>query len=69
MPKLFDYDATDISQAYAAARRLTDERAHVWAAYLRRELRGHDVRAIIDLGCGVGRFAALVLRQNLVRVV
>jgi ubiquinone/menaquinone biosynthesis C-methylase UbiE len=60
MRKLFDYDATDISQAYAAARTLTVERAHVWAAYLRRELQGHDVRAIIDLGCGIGRFAAFL---------
>jgi hypothetical protein len=33
MSKIFDYDATDISRAYAAARILTDERARVWAGY------------------------------------
>ena len=60
MSKIFDYDATDISRAYAAARALTDERARMWAAHLRRELQGHDVRAIIDLGCGVGRFSSLL---------
>jgi hypothetical protein len=30
MSKRFDYEATDISRAYAAARTLTDERARVW---------------------------------------
>jgi len=60
MSKIFDYDATDISRAYAAARRLTDERARFWAGYLRREIDGHNVRAIIDLGCGVGRFSPLL---------
>jgi ubiquinone/menaquinone biosynthesis C-methylase UbiE len=60
MSKMFDYDATDISGAYAAARTLTEERARVWAAYLRRELQGYDVRAILDLGCGVGRFSPLL---------
>ena len=58
--KRFDYDATDISRAYATARTLTDERARVWAAYLRRELQESGIRKIIDLGCGVGRFSPLL---------
>jgi len=60
MSERFDYDATDISRAYAAARTLTDERARVWAGYLRRELQDGDIRTIIDLGCGVGRFSPLL---------
>jgi hypothetical protein len=32
MRKIADYDATDISQDYAAARTLMDERVGVWAA-------------------------------------
>src|SRR5438105_9427252 len=59
MSKRFDYDVTDISRAYAASRTLTDERARIWAAYLRRELQDSDIRTIIDLGCGVGRFSPL----------
>src|SRR6266403_1592459 len=60
MSPTFDYDATDISRAYAAARTLTEERARVWRAHLRDELETHDVREIIDLGCGVGRFSPLL---------
>jgi len=60
MSPTFDYDATDISRAYAAARTLTEERARVWRAHLRDELETHDVRKIIDLGCGVGRFSPLL---------
>ena len=47
MSKRFDYDVTDISRAYAAARTLTDERARIWAAYLRRELQDSDSAASI----------------------
>jgi hypothetical protein len=46
MSTAFDYDITDISQAYAAARTRSDERALVWAAYLRRE--GQPVDEMID---------------------
>jgi ubiquinone/menaquinone biosynthesis C-methylase UbiE len=62
MSKMFDYDATDISRAYAAARTLTEERRRVWGGHLRRDLADSDVRTIIDLGCGVGRFS-LLLRE------
>jgi SAM-dependent methyltransferase len=58
--KTFDYDATDISRAYAAARTLTEDRRRVWAAHLQNELGDCHVRTIIDLGCGVGRFAPLL---------
>jgi ubiquinone/menaquinone biosynthesis C-methylase UbiE len=60
MSPTFDYDATDISRAYAAARTLTEERARVWRAHLRDELETHDVRKIIDLGWGVGRLSPLL---------
>jgi SAM-dependent methyltransferase len=38
MPRAFDYDATDISRAYARARRLTEERRRVWRGHLSSEL-------------------------------
>jgi len=60
MPKAFDYDATDISRAYATARRLTEERRRVWRGHLSRELGDCHPRTIVDLGCGVGRFSPLL---------
>jgi SAM-dependent methyltransferase len=62
MSRTFDYDATDISRAYAAARTLTEQRRQAWRGHLRRELGDSDVRTIVDLGCGVGRFS-LLLRE------
>jgi len=60
MPKAFDYDATDISRAYATARRLTEERGRVWRGHLSSELGDLHLRTIVDLGCGGGRFSLLL---------
>jgi ubiquinone/menaquinone biosynthesis C-methylase UbiE len=62
MPKAFDYDAIDISRAYATARRLTEERGRVWCGHVSRELGDGQRGTIVDLGCGVGRFS-LLLRE------
>jgi SAM-dependent methyltransferase len=68
MPRAFDYDATDISRAYATARRLTEERRRVWRGHLSSELGDCHVRTIIDLGCGVGRFSLLLCELFRARV-
>jgi SAM-dependent methyltransferase len=60
MSRNFDYDSTDIAPAYASARALTPERSRVWATHLGSTLGDRDVRHVLDLGCGVGRFSALL---------
>jgi len=60
MSTRFDYDRLDIHKAYASVRALTRERREVWAKVLSRQLDGVDVRRIVDLGCGVGRFSPLL---------
>jgi len=60
MSRTFDYDTTDISRAYAEARTLTEERRQVWRGHLRSELGDSELRTIVDLGCGVGRFSLLL---------
>src|SRR5215470_2173224 len=57
---MFDDDATDISRAYAAARTLAEPCRQVWRGHLRRALGTSDLRTIVDLGCGVGRFPLLL---------
>ena len=56
----FDYDQGDIHRTYAAGRALRPEQAAVWTAMLREEVGGASPRRIVDLGCGVGRFAPVI---------
>jgi SAM-dependent methyltransferase len=60
MAPAFDYDTRDIASAYASARGLTPVRERVWAGHLRSARGDGDVRHVIDLGCGVGRFVPLL---------
>jgi ubiquinone/menaquinone biosynthesis C-methylase UbiE len=56
----FDYDQGDIHRTYAAGRALRPEQATTWTAVLRQEVGAASPRRIVDLGCGVGRFSALL---------
>ena len=56
----FDYDQGDIHQTYAAGRALRPEQAATWTAVLRDEVGTAVPRRVVDLGCGVGRFAPVV---------
>lgn len=56
----FDYDQGDIHRTYASGRALAPEQISLWAAILGEELAGAEVRRVIDLGCGVGRFSAML---------
>ena len=56
----FDYDEGDIHRTYAAGRALRPEQAALWTAVLRDEVGAASPRRIVDLGCGVGRFAPLL---------
>lgn len=56
----FDYDRGEIHGRYASGRALTREQLGFWPAILREELAGSDVGCVMDLGCGVGRFSAML---------
>lgn len=56
----FDYDRGEIHGTYASGRALTPEQTDFWQAILREELAGADVGCVMDLGCGVGRFSAML---------
>jgi ubiquinone/menaquinone biosynthesis C-methylase UbiE len=52
-----DYDLTDIPAGYDRGRDHGPEFLGLWLATLGRHLRGLNVRRILDLGCGTGRFS------------
>ena len=52
-----DYDLTEIPAGYDRGRDHGPEFLGLWMAALERYLHGLDVRRILDLGCGTGRFS------------
>lgn len=56
----FDYDLGEVHRTYAAGRALTPEQIALWTALLLAEVGTVPVRRVVDLGCGVGRFSALL---------
>jgi ubiquinone/menaquinone biosynthesis C-methylase UbiE len=52
-----DYDLTDIPAGYDRGRDHGPEFLGLWMATLERHLHGLNVRRILDLGCGTGRFS------------
>jgi ubiquinone/menaquinone biosynthesis C-methylase UbiE len=52
-----DYDLTDIPAGYDRGREHGPGFLNLWMATLERHLHGLDVRRILDLGCGTGRFS------------
>jgi len=56
----FDYDKSDIHKTYGAGRALNADQVEVWSAVFREALAGAAARRIVDLGCGIGRFSAML---------
>jgi ubiquinone/menaquinone biosynthesis C-methylase UbiE len=52
------YDETNLAQHYDAARRLPEATVQVWLDAITSTVPEKDVRAILDVGCGTGRFSA-----------
>src|SRR5258705_5385746 len=58
-----DYDATDIPATYDAGRDHGPEVLDLWMSAISSHVEGLSIRAILDLGCGTGRFSrALAVR-------
>lgn len=58
-----DYDQTNMPEAYDRGRKPPDGVLDMWMDRIAAALAGHEVSAIIDLGCGTGRFSELLARR------
>ena len=55
-----DYDESAIAGIYDEARALTPERLRQWRDVLAMDIDCSRISAIVDLGCGTGRFTQLL---------
>ena len=53
-----NYDETDMARKYDAGRRLPEGTLRFWLDTLVNYVPAGDVRLIVDVGCGTGRFSA-----------
>ena len=54
--KPFKYDQTDIHLRYRQSRRLPQKTMTLWLDTIARYVNQEEIKTIIDLGCGTGRF-------------
>lgn len=53
-----DYDTTAIADVYDAARGYSETTQNLWKDTITRSVAGHEIRHVLDLGCGTGRYTA-----------
>jgi ubiquinone/menaquinone biosynthesis C-methylase UbiE len=56
--QIMKYDDTDIAQRYDSARHLPVGTLRLWLDAMARHVQPGDLRTIVDVGCGTGRFSA-----------
>jgi ubiquinone/menaquinone biosynthesis C-methylase UbiE len=64
----FDYDRSDIHLCYQKSRRLSTETIELWLEALSQYAPPDSIEAIVDLGCGAGRFAQALADHYAVQV-
>ena len=52
-----DYDKTEMAKTYRTGRSLEPEVLQQWMDVVAAHVEGKDVQAILDVGCGTGRFS------------
>ena len=57
IPDHMDYDKTEMARTYRQGRDLGTEVTQQWMDVLATHVENCDVRTILDLGCGTGRFS------------
>lgn len=59
---VFDYEKSDVSQVYAAARALPPYTLAVWRAAISTIVPAGlgKIKVVLDVGCGTGRFSAIL---------
>jgi ubiquinone/menaquinone biosynthesis C-methylase UbiE len=65
----FDYDAGDVHLRYAEGRHISPQAMAMWLEAIERHVPRSEVKTVIDLGCGTGRFTAALCRRFSARVV
>jgi ubiquinone/menaquinone biosynthesis C-methylase UbiE len=65
----FDYDASDIHARYAEGRRISPRVMTMWLEAIGRHIPCAEVKTIVDLGCGTGRFTAALGRHFSAQVI
>jgi ubiquinone/menaquinone biosynthesis C-methylase UbiE len=54
--KAFKYDQTDIHRRYRESRQLPEKTMALWLDALAKYVNREEIKTIIDVGCGTGRF-------------
>lgn len=52
------YEAASVTKRYDSAREMPRETIDLWVSELRRMLPATEIRMVLDLGCGTGRFSS-----------
>jgi ubiquinone/menaquinone biosynthesis C-methylase UbiE len=58
-----DYDRTEIARTYSQARNHGPDFLELWMNTVAAHVDIHDVRSVLDLGCGTGRFSEGLSRR------
>jgi len=64
-----NYDNTDIARAYDQGRGYSTEQLNRWLAVISRCVRQDSFSAILDLGCGTGRYSEALAEHFRARVI